>query len=86
MSTSTDLERKSLEAHVDLCQQRYQELERRLSRVEWRLDKIEDTLQEIKSSLNHGHKEQIQQLLAAATAIIAVLLGVVGYLFSLGLH
>lgn len=79
---STDLEKTNLEAHVDLCQQRYLELERRLDRVEWRLDKIEDTLEEIKSAINQGHKEQIQQLLGASTAIIAVLLGVVGWLFT----
>lgn len=79
---STDLEKTNLEAHVDLCQQRYLELERRLDRVEWRLDKIEDTLEQIKQAVSHNHKEQIQQLLAASTAITAVLLGVVGWLFT----
>jgi hypothetical protein len=83
---STDLEKKSLEAHVDLCQQRYLELERRLSRVEWRLDNIENMLQEIKSGIYQHHKAEKQQLLSISGGIIAVLLGVVGWLFSRGLH
>jgi chaperonin cofactor prefoldin len=81
---STDLEKKSLEAHVDLCQQRYQELERRLSRVEWRLDNIEHMLAEIKSGIFEHHKAEKSQLLTIASGIIAVLLGIVGWLFTRG--
>ncbi len=81
---STDLEKKSLEAHVDLCQQRYQELERRLSRVEWRLDNIENMLAEIKSGIFEHHKAEKSQLLTIASGIIAVLLGIVGWLFTRG--
>lgn len=78
---TTELEKKSLEAHVDLCQQRYLELERRLDRVEWRLDKMEHTLTEIRDAINQHHKAEKQHLLNIAGTIIAVLLGVVGYLF-----
>jgi chaperonin cofactor prefoldin len=83
---STDLEKTNLEAHVDLCQQRYQELERRLSRVEWRLDNIENMLQEIKAGIFEAHKAEKSHLLTVAGAIITVLLGVIGWGFSRLLH
>ena len=35
-----DSEKKSLEAHVDLCQQRYEALEGRLTKIESKVDSI----------------------------------------------
>jgi len=34
MATATELEKENLEAHVDLCQQRYENLENRLTKIE----------------------------------------------------
>ena len=34
VGSTTDLERENLEAHVDLCQQRYENLESRLTKIE----------------------------------------------------
>ena len=34
MARTTDIEKESLEAHVELCQQRYESLEGRLSSIE----------------------------------------------------
>lgn len=48
MSNITELERTSLEAHVDLCEMRYQALESRLEKVEAKLDKIEEKLAEMR--------------------------------------
>ena len=81
---STELEKKSLEAHVDLCQQRYLALEHRLERLEQRFEKMEHTLTEIKDAIHQAHKAEISQLLGIAGTIIAVLLGVVGFLFNRG--
>ena len=78
---TTQLEKKSLEAHVDLCQQRYQALEHRLERLEQRFEKMENTLEEIRDVIYQAHKAEKQHLLNIAGSIIAVLLGVVGYLF-----
>ena len=82
----SELEKKSLEAHVDLCQQRYLELERRLASLESRFEKMDQTLQEIKSMIYQSHKDEKKQLLGIAGSIITVLLGVAGYLFSRGIH
>lgn len=47
----TDIEKKSLEAHVELCAERYENLETKLNRLELRMDKLEGYLVEIKNSL-----------------------------------
>ena len=78
---STELEKKSLEAHVDLCAVRYEQLDNRLTKVEQKLEKIESDVSDIKSMLNRGQKEQFKVLLSISGAIITVLLGVIGYLF-----
>jgi hypothetical protein len=40
MPSTTELERNNLEAHVDLCAQRYDVLEGRLSKVEEKIDTL----------------------------------------------
>ena len=39
---TTQLERHNLEAHVDLCAERYRVLEKQINNVETRLDQIEE--------------------------------------------
>ena len=48
MST-TAIEKKSLEAHVELCAERYANLDNKLSNLETRIDKLEDYLVEIRN-------------------------------------
>ena len=40
MARATTLERENLEAHVDLCEQRYNNLELRLSKIETKVEHI----------------------------------------------
>ena len=40
MARATKLEKESLEAHVDLCEQRYNNLELRLSKIETKVEHI----------------------------------------------
>ena len=77
----SDLERTNLEAHVDLCAERYKVLDNRLGKVEQKLEKIESDVSDIKSMLNRSQKDQFKVLLSISGAIITVLLGVIGYLF-----
>jgi len=78
---STQLEKKSLEAHVDLCAQRYQLLEARLDRVDARLDKIESAIEEVRDAILNGQKAQLKQVLGWSTSLIAILLASTGTLF-----
>ena len=69
MST-TDLEKQNLEAHVDLCSERYKGLHDRLSAIEIRLGKMnEDMLV--------GQKSSRTTIIATAGTVIAGLLSTV---------
>jgi hypothetical protein len=63
----TELEKTNLEAHVDLCTERYKGLHDRLSAIEVRLGKIND-------DMKIGHKSNSRTVIAAAGTVIAGLL------------
>ena len=70
MSTTTDLEKQNLEAHVDLCSERYKGLHDRLSAIELRLGKMnEDMLA--------GQKSSTKTIIATAGTVVAGLLSTV---------
>ena len=71
MSQPTELERTSLEAHVDLCALRYGQLEVRLSKVEEKLDLIEEKLDQFKTDI-------AWMLIKGGASIILFLLGTIG--------
>jgi hypothetical protein len=68
--TVTDLERTSLEAHVDLCAIRYANLDTRLTAVEQKLDKMHVNIKE-------GNASMIKVLIGTAGTIIAGLLSTI---------
>ena len=63
----TELEKQNLEAHVDLCSERYKGLHDRLTAIEDRLSKISE-------DMKTGHKSQSKTVIAAAGTVIAGLL------------
>ncbi len=71
MSETTELERTSLEAHVDLCSLRYGQLEARLTKVEEKLDLIEAKLDQFKTDI-------AWMLIKGGASIILFLLGTIG--------
>ena len=70
MAGATDLEKENLEAHVDLCQQRYKQLESRL-------DKIEKKVEAIHSDMIDGQKSMTKVLIGTAGTIVAGLLSTI---------
>ena len=66
MST-TDLEKQNLEAHVDLCSERYKGLHDRLSAIEVRLGRMNE-------EMTAGHKSQTKTIIATAGTVVAGLL------------
>jgi len=64
---TTDLEKQSLEAHVDLCALRYQNLDNRLSVVE-------STLRDIHQDIKSGQQSMTKVLIGTAGTVIAGLL------------
>jgi|TARA_R110001592_G_scaffold7463_3_gene41851 pantothenate kinase len=69
MST-TDLEKQNLEAHVDLCSERYKGLHDRLSAIELRLQKMNE-------DMGVSHKSQTKTIIATAGTVVAGLLSTV---------
>ena len=69
MST-TELEKQNLEAHVDLCSERYKGLHDRLSAIEVRLGKMNE-------EMTQGHKSQSKTIIATAGTVVAGLLSTV---------
>ncbi len=69
MST-TDLEKQNLEAHVDLCAERYKGLHDRLSAIETRLGKMNE-------EMIAGQKSHSKTIIATAGTVVAGLLSTV---------
>ena len=64
---ATELEKTNLEAHVDLCSERYKGLHDRLSNIEHRLGKINE-------DMKINHKSNSRTVITAAGTVIAGLL------------
>ena len=70
MARATTLERENLEAHVDLCEQRYNNLELRLS-------KIETKVEHIHADIRNGNKSMVKVIVGATGTIVAGLLSTI---------
>ena len=93
MAIATDIEKENLEAHVELCWQRYQRLQERISSVEDKVDTLvedvkemrQEYLQEIKALREENIKESQSlktAILTSSATVIAGLLGLVAMLMS----
>ena len=71
---STDIEKQSLEAHVELCAERYGKLETKREGLEKKLEKLEEHILAIKESIAGAGNQQSKQLIVIGTAIISVLI------------
>jgi len=67
---ATKHEKENLEAHVDLCQQRYEQMEKRLSAVETKLDHVHN-------DIVHGNKSMMKALIGSAGTVVAGLLSTI---------
>jgi chromosome segregation ATPase len=91
MTTTTDIEKKNLEAHVELCAERYKSLDskldsvdRRVTQVEKKLDMkmhvVETVLDEIKSMIVSIQQKRNNQIISWGVGIITTLLSIIGFL------
>ena len=69
-SQTTALERESLEAHVDLCALRYEQLDSRLN-------KLESKVNDIHEDITEGQKSMTKVLIGASGTIVAGLLSTI---------
>jgi len=76
----SELEKESLEAHVDLCSERYTTLVRELKNMGTRMEKFEQTLSELRDMMIRLKTDRQQQLINWGIGIIGVLASAVGAL------
>ena len=71
------LERENLEAHVDLCAERYRVLEDKLDRLDERFDRLEASLDKISDSRTGDKSASSRMIIGAAATVIAGLLSTI---------
>jgi|TARA_B110000238_G_scaffold163035_1_gene177500 hypothetical protein len=70
MPSTTELERNNLEAHVDLCAIRYEQLDERLSNVETKIDTLHTVI-------STGQQSMTKVIIGAAGTIVTGLLSTI---------
>lgn len=82
MVEATDIEKKSLEAHVELCAERYNALEGRLNTMNTNIAHLCDMVQEVKSSVSKLTEKNNDRLISWGIGIIGFLTASTVYLLS----
>ena len=82
MSDPTEIEKKSLEAHVELCAERYRNLDERLANMDEKISIVGSLTEEIKDKINAMSEKNTDRLIGWGVGIIAALVGIVGWLLS----
>jgi len=59
----TEIEKENLEAHVELCAQRYQSLETRLDTIEYKMTELQATIQ-------NSHHNMTRVIVGAAGTVV----------------
>lgn len=79
---TTDIEKKSLEAHVELCANRYKFLETKLDSVEEKVTALEILIVQVRDMMQEMAEKRNSQLISWGIGIIASLTGTVAFLLS----
>ena len=73
MGTTTNIEKKNLEAHVELCAERYANLNSKLEDLDNRMTVIERHIVDIKDSITNKTGGISKQMIAIGTTIVGVM-------------
>jgi predicted nucleic acid-binding Zn-ribbon protein len=82
MVDTTNIEKKSLEAHVELCAERYSALESRLDNVDSKISQLEKIICEVRDMVQSMAENRNDQLINWGIGTIGTLVAVVGYLIT----
>ncbi len=82
MPDTTDIEKKSLEAHVELCAERYKALELQISTVQKDIDDVKIVVKEVHEIVHGMAEKRNNQLISWGLGIITFLAGIVGWLVT----
>lgn len=80
MVQTTDIEKKNLETHVELCAERYKFLEEKLETVETKVTGLEKCLHEIRDMIQEMAQKRNDQIVSWGLGIIGTLGAVIAWL------
>jgi len=82
MVEPTDIEKKSLEAHVELCAERYNALEDKLASMSVNIAHLCDMVSEVKASVSKLSEKNTDRLINWGVGIIGFLIAIIGYMLT----
>jgi t-SNARE complex subunit (syntaxin) len=82
MADPTDIEKKSLEAHVELCAQRYNALEQRIDDVKADTADLKTSIRSVHEAVVKMSDNRNNQIIGWGIGIIVFLMSALGYLVS----
>lgn len=72
---TTDIEKENLEAHVELCAERYKQLDNRLGAIESKVSNLQKTIEE-------SHMSTVKVLIGTAGTVIVGVLSLIGVILT----
>ena len=82
MSGTTEIEKKSLEAHVELCAERYNALEDRIDNVDNKISSLSAVVREVHDMIQRMSDQRTDQLVKWGVGIIGTLVGTIAWLVA----
>ena len=82
MAETTEIEKKSLEAHVELCAERYRALEKSLEDVKQDVTDLKTTTHEVHDKVFEMANQRNTQLITWGIGVIGFLTAALGYMVS----
>jgi hypothetical protein len=74
-SNATEIEKENLEAHVELCAERYKQLDTRLCSIEKKVSTLQDTIEK-------SHLSTVKVLIGTAGTVIVGVLSLIGVILT----
>ena len=82
MVEATDIEKKSLEAHVELCAERYNALDDKLDTLESKIVSVANMVKEVKDCVSKLNEKSNDRLISWGIGIIGALSATTIYLVT----
>ena len=82
MSDTTEIEKKSLEAHVELCAERYRFLEQKLETMEDKINDMNNVIRDIHDGIMAISEKRNTQIMTFGVGLTTTLLGIIAYLLT----
>jgi hypothetical protein len=79
---TTDIEKKSLEAHVELCAERYRMLELKIETVESSIDSVKTMVESVHEMVHTMSAKRNDQLIGWGIGVIGFLVATVGWMLT----